>query len=430
MATRKTGPVKPPTLDLEASKKARTSAAQKPNTRSTNKSSTVKSDTVQQPTSKPATGQSMNWSLPITVLGSGLVGALLAYLIAVIGFWPNQAAQQQLVQQQLAQNNNSNTLISDLAGRLDVLEAVARANAETSTALQTALADSQTKTDGQIATIAQSLEQVQPAQAIQQEIQQDIQEFQQSLRTDIDALSNRIDAIAAGADQNTATQIADTLSATNQALDASQQSFLALETTTRDQLAALTARIEQAETGLVAQAEAESATSQTMRLPLALSGLEAALDRGRPFSAELDALSANLAAITISTALLSAAETGLPTPQSIVDDFTATIPQMLSVIPQDPAASWQDTLINQAKSLLALRPTGIVSGNSPEALIARTEAALAIPDFATASQILNAMPAPMRDAAGDLPATISSQAEARQLLVSLRASALAGDTNQ
>lgn len=258
--------------------------------------------------------------------------------------------------------------------------------------------------------------------------------LQDNLTASIDTLNTRIDALAAGADPNAALKFADTLTATNQALAAARQSLKSLETTTQQQLTALSTRLktteESLEAGLVARAAIDSETSQTMRLPLALSGMEAALNRGRPFTAELSALSASLPATIISPSLFAVAETGLPTPESIARNFTAAIPDILAAAPQKPDASWQDNLLNQAKSLLALRPTGAVTGNTPEALVARTEAALATPDFAAANQTLTSMPSSMRTAAAASIASVVAQAEARQFLLDLRAAALAGDTTQ
>ena len=82
------------------------------------------------------------------------------------------------------------------------------------------------------------------------------------------------------------------------------------------------------------------------------------------------------------------------------------------------------------RSAIALRPTGEIEGDTPEAVMSRLEGAIARRDFVTAESLLAALPAPMLTAGEDVPALVASQAEATRFLDVLRTSALSGEVGQ
>src|SRR5690606_38131828 len=84
----------------------------------------------------------------------------------------------------------------------------------------------------------------------------------------------------------------------------------------------------------------------------------------------------------------------------------------------DPEAGWAETLLDQAASTLALRPT---EGNSPQALVGRTEAALASGDLDGAEDAFGALPAPMQDAAPGFAEALDATQAARALIAAARA---------
>lgn len=427
MATRKTGPVKPPTLDMKPTQKARpanrAAAASRAKSEPTPESQSAKIN--QQKPDSPTK------PLPLIPLasaaGGALAGALIAYLIAASGLWPTSppppdptgpaiaALEQRLASvegRSFATPDDVSNLAMQLAQRQEQAAATAQINAQAIQELKLTFENLPAPPSEDGATLAK------------------LENLQTDLESSLDSLSTRIDALAAGADPDAANKLADTLATTNQALEVARQSLAALEANTNEKLAALQTRLDATQSQLNDRAATDIETSQTMRLPLAISGMEAALNSGRPFLTELNALAAGQSDNIIAPTLEQAASTGLPSPDTISSGFTAAIPTMLAAAPQNPDASWQDNLLNQAKSLLALRPTGNISGNSPEALVARTEAALALPDFATADRTLKAMPQPMQNAAGDIAQSIALQAEARRFLDQLRTSALSGETAQ
>jgi hypothetical protein len=103
---------------------------------------------------------------------------------------------------------------------------------------------------------------------------------------------------------------------------------------------------------------------------------------------------------------------------------------MLAGRPVDATAQWQDGALDWFRSAIALRPTGEIGGESPEAVMSRLEGAVARRDFTSAETLLASLPAPMLAAGGDVPALIGTQAEAAHFLETLRASALSGEAMQ
>jgi hypothetical protein len=90
---------------------------------------------------------------------------------------------------------------------------------------------------------------------------------------------------------------------------------------------------------------------------------------------------------------------------------------MLAAVPPDPQANWAQTLLDQAASTLALRPT---DGDSPQGLVGRTEAALAAGDLAAAQTAFAALPQPMQAAAPGFDRELARAQSAQALLETVR----------
>ena len=86
-----------------------------------------------------------------------------------------------------------------------------------------------------------------------------------------------------------------------------------------------------------------------------------------------------------------------------------------------------DRLLAFGNGLVTVRPTGPIEGDTPEAVMSRLEGAIARRDFLAADTLIATLPAPMRAAAGDVPALVAAQAEAARFLTALRTSALSGE---
>jgi hypothetical protein len=396
-ADKKTGTIKPPVLDVKARSEGTKQAE--------NTAKTAPKDPTPEAKKRPNTA-----AMPIsgTILGAALVGVLggfaLAYGVALVGLWPQIAPPKDDTPAEIAALSQS---LQTLGTQQN--ESQTRQDA-TNSELSKNIADTQVQLNA-LKTSINALNADVTALKDQPETPTLSQEALDDLRTQ---LSTRIDAISAGAAPEEAEQLAQKLATSEQTIAAFADRLKTLETTQ----AAQGAQIAQTQT----QAEVQA---QQVQRPRALADLQAALVTGQPFDAELKALVQNLTAegapeTPIPADLLQAAQSGLPTPAAIAKDLDKTIPDLLAAIPTPLDASWQDRALAQARALLALRPIGEVSGNTPEAQIARLEAALAAQDFIKAQAITATMPEDMRALMPDILAQIATHANVASFIARLQ----------
>lgn len=395
----KTGPVKPPVLDL----KAREAGADKPEPKPESKPD-VKPAAAKEPPVRPkqaeTTSDSGGFAFGAALVG-GLLGLAAAYGLAWFGLWPTTPAPVAPADPRLAQ----------FASAIPELETVTQTTQTELAALNQRIA---------------ALETAEPAAPAGTTAAADPVDLS-GVEADIAALAARIDTLAA-----TPAPTADT-----GATDALRTELAALAT----RLDEVGARLGTAEAGLrtldttVTQttatlADQPSDIGAVLQLPLILSGFETAFSTGRPYATELGALRAAVPDADIPTAIANKAETGLVRPDIIASRFAAVLPAMLAGRPVDSSAQWQDGALDWFRSAIALRPTGEIEGDTPEALMSRLEGAIARRDFATAETLLAGLPAPMLAAGEDVPALVAEQAEAARFLEALRTSALSGEVAQ
>ncbi len=401
-----TGPVKPPVLDLKPRPAGATAEAKPGPEKSAPpppKSDPVKPDPTKAEASKPESTRpepprpapaAAEAPRPGFALGAALAGGILglaaAYGLAWFGYWPSAPVVPPPADPRLAQ----------FASAIPELETVTRT------------------TQSELATLTQrlgALESAPPDAAAAAPV--DLR----GVETDISALAARIDRLAA------APSAATTDSAE---VDGLREDVAALAS----RLDEIAARLGTAEAGLTRLDTSVSATAATLadqpgqigavlQLPLILSSLESAFATGRPYAAELAALRGT----SVPASLVNAADTGLARPDMIATRFAEVLPAMLAGRPAAPDAQWQDGALDWLASAIALRPTGEIEGDTPEAVMSRLEGAIARRDFLAADTLIATLPAPMRAAAGDVPSLVASQAEAARFLTALRTSALSGE---
>lgn len=381
----KTGPVKPPVLDL----KARETGTGKPeagNAQENDKKSA----------SKPAEISPLSGGFAYgAALVGGVLGLAAAYGLAWFGLWPTTPAP--VADPRLAQ----------FASAIPELETVTRTS------------------QAELATLNQrigALETAEPTASATAE-PADLK----GVQSDIAALTARIDTLAT----------APTPTADTGAVEALRTDLATLGT----RLDEVAARLGTAEAGLrtldttmtqttATLAEQPGDIGAVLQLPLILSGFETAFATGRPYATELGALRAAMPAATIPTAIANKAETGLTRPDVIASRFAVVLPAMLAGRPVAADAQWQDGALDWFRSAIALRPTGEIEGDGPEAVMSRLEGAIARRDFITSETLLASLPAPMLAAGEDVPALVAEQAEATRFLDGLRSSALSGEVAQ
>jgi hypothetical protein len=139
---------------------------------------------------------------------------------------------------------------------------------------------------------------------------------------------------------------------------------------------------------------------------------------GRPFATELAA--AARPGISVPAELQARASVGLAQPEALAQRFATRVPEMLAAQPAPTGEGWQDQAVDWVKALLAVRPSGEVTGDSPEAVMSRLEAAVARHDFSEAARLLDQLPPAMKAAAGDVAMDVSQWAGANALVAQLR----------
>jgi hypothetical protein len=135
-------------------------------------------------------------------------------------------------------------------------------------------------------------------------------------------------------------------------------------------------------------------------LTLELANLKRAVERGGPYAKELADVK-RLAPKTLDlSAIGPAAETGLPTLTALQNEFHSLTQTILDA---DQAPPTDDSLLDQlwtgAKSVVHVRRTGDVPGDSTEAILARTEARLNDGDLGSALREASALKGGARTAA-------------------------------
>jgi hypothetical protein len=151
------------------------------------------------------------------------------------------------------------------------------------------------------------------------------------------------------------------------------------------------------------------------------------LERGRPFPAELAALSERGVDPQLLAALAPVAEQGAPTAARLRASF-APVAKRLRALEDTPSAggSLTDQLLHDAGKLVRVRPAGERANISITELVARIESALAHDDLDEASEAFAKLPDNARSEAKAFGEALNQRREAEQAATSLLANALAG----
>ena len=425
MAERKSGPVKPPIIDLEATK-VREDGGLK------SEKSSLK-DRVRAVTSalgskldprKYFSNLSLFPSISAILAGAAL-GLLLAYGLAAAGLWPQPAPT--VIQP------DTQADIAALDRRMENLETAIRSPDEGLAEMQADISRIRNDLESQILVQNDTLVQLQNNFDILdsrfQAEQQAGQEVDLSpINDEMANLSTRIDAIAAGASSNEASALAANIADAKAEIKAMANQITQIEadavkrSMTVSELQTALATLSSAAAN---RPEPQSQPVASAQIPLALSSYERAISFGKPFAAELASLTLALPELLVPSALADKASIGLASPDQLSRDLSARIPAILAAKPTDANANWQQNLLGRAQALLAIRPSGDIEGNAPEAIVARLEAAIARRDFINADMILRSLPVPMQLAAVESATGIAELALAYSFSEQVRLQALA-----
>jgi len=433
MAERKSGPVKPPIIDLTArpAEPAMPEAVTEPIGEPVEPAQETELPAEPEPARKvesPKSSDSGPASSPprrpsgsawVPAAGGAVAGAVIAvvvcYGLAYSALWPS--------------GGDTGTRIDQLQARLADAEKSETTGAASLGALSTRLGALETDfaaklsaASGTLAAMQQSLDKLQQNKPASVDLS--------PLEAQVKTLSARLDAVAAGASSADAGALAANLSTVQQTIADLSAKLAALDTRAGATDTAITSLKGEFDTAKSAIEQAASAPSpktiaSAMQLPLLISALEADFAAGRPYAADLNTLTAAVPEAHVPASLSDAAAAGLPAPEQLAQQFEAAMPAMLGARPAGTDSSWQGQMSDWVKNVLALRPEGEVGGDGPDAVLSRLEAAVNRHDFAAATTLLGQLPPPMQQAAGDTTAKIRGLADADNFVAGLRKAALA-----
>jgi hypothetical protein len=354
------------------------------------------------PPPPPRRGNSWVASLACGI-GGAIVATAVCYELASFGYWPGR----------------NDTRLAALDSRLATVE-------KSATDLDARFSTLQTNVAAKLAAAASSLTAMQAGVDKLQTSGGDLGAIRDQLKT----LSARVDAVAAGASSADAGAIAANLSTAQQALTALTQKVSALGDragATDNVVAALKAELAAAKAAIdqAAAAPSPKTIAAAMQLPLLISALDADFAAGRPYADDLKALQSAVPEAKVPASITAAATTGLPAAADVVSAFEARMPDIMAAEPPSTDSSWQGQLGDWMKGVLALRQESAQPGDGPGAVLSRLEAAVNRHDFAGALALLGQLPQPMQQAAGDVSGKLQLLADTDTFIADLRHKALA-----
>jgi len=138
----------------------------------------------------------------------------------------------------------------------------------------------------------------------------------------------------------------------------------------------------------------EQAEAPATAIIIAASSLKAAIDRGTPFTTELDTYAALAPDAPQLDALRAFAAAGVPTRTQIAAESDAAANAMIAAArPVDPEAGIVDRLMGSMMGLVQVRPIGVVEGEGVPEIAARLDAAVQAGDYERALAEYETLPA-------------------------------------
>jgi hypothetical protein len=190
---------------------------------------------------------------------------------------------------------------------------------------------------------------------------------------------------------------------------------------------------EEAEAALLMRLEAlekkasEPRDDVEVAVAIASAGLKAAIDRGGPFTTELDTLTGIDPNNPAVRELKAFAATGVPSRSKLVADFPGIADQILASINSgNPDQSLTDRLLSSALSIVKVRPVGNVEGETPDAIVARMEAKLTDGDLKGADAEWQKLPQTGKQASAGYEKSLSARIRVEELVGSTLTKAVQG----
>ena len=169
------------------------------------------------------------------------------------------------------------------------------------------------------------------------------------------------------------------------------------------------------------------ASQPKIALAIAASALKAALDRGAPFTAELDTFAAVRPDAPQIAVLRPYAEKGVSTRVDLAAGMSDAANAMIAAAtPVDPNQGIFQRLVSSAESLVKVRPIGAVEGKGAPETVARLEVAVTQGDYAKALAEYDTLPEPAKAAGADFAGKLKSRLDAEAAVDALVSGAMKG----
>lgn len=230
-------------------------------------------------------------------------------------------------------------------------------------------------------------------------LQQQIDSLNQQLASSTAAIEALKTAATAGNASNVGTEIAERLAALEARIAEAGSNSAASDALTQ-RLAALESKVDQ------------PGREEAVAKALAASALKTAIDRGGPFTGELQTFSGISGNEPAVQTLEKFAQSGVPSASDLVQKFPQTATTILNAAHQmDEQAGVGSRLLSSAMHMVKVRPVGDVEGDTPEAVVARMEDKLRKGDLKGASTEWEALPQPAKDASVVYKQTLDARIE-------------------
>lgn len=152
---------------------------------------------------------------------------------------------------------------------------------------------------------------------------------------------------------------------------------------------------------------------------IAAAGLKTAIDRGGPFMSELEAFASVAPDDPAVPEFRDLAARGVPSRSDLIEAFPDAANRAIAAAnPIDPDAGLMDRLMSSALSVVKVRPVGEVEGDTPDAIVARTEARLLDGNLDAALSEWNTLPETSQAAASGFGESLAARARAEKLIAS------------
>jgi hypothetical protein len=235
-------------------------------------------------------------------------------------------------------------------------------------------------------------------------LRQEVEVLRQAPAAD-PGLDTRLQAIETALAQRPADDATEKLSAIEQELAAVRTATESAASDNAGRLEQLQGRLDAAEAKLNEPGEGVAAARA-----IAAAALKAAVDRGGSFGAELETFARTAPDDPALAQLQTFGAQGVPSREQLVERLPGVTDAVLSAIDQpDPDQGMAQRLMSSALSVVKVRRTGDVEGDTPEAIVARMDNALKGGDLQAAAAEWEKLPEEAKAVSRDFKQTLDAR---------------------